>query len=219
MRIRGLLLIPAASVAIYACSDPDPAPSGPPPGYEDVLLEGLVTDEALVSFVQALEKGPPVDDPAQAAIVDWPEDGSKLPRDTPSSFCWRFSGAARLDRGAPAPADRWAALSPGAALSSAPAWTSPLRELLGPPRRALAHGDPFNGVATYLVFSTSAEPRLLRALTGDDVFTPSKEAWDRMAATGETITLRLVSAFFEQNRVTPDGGPFEGATMQFTIAP
>jgi hypothetical protein len=217
MRIRGLLLIPVASVAIYACSDPDPAQSGLPSGYEDVLLEGLVTDEALVAFVQALEQGPPEDDPSQAATVDWPEDGAQLPRDMPSSFCWRFSGSAWLDRGAPI--DRWAGLAPGPAASSASTLMSPLRELLGPPRRALAHGDPFSGIATYLVFSTSAEPRLLRALTGDDVFTPSKEAWDRMAATGEPITLRLVSAFFEQNRVTPDGGPFVGATMQFTIAP
>jgi hypothetical protein len=215
MRLRTLLLVPVASVAIYACSSSDPEPSGPPPGYEDVVLGGEVTDETLVAFVEALEQGAPRDVPSQAATLDWPEDGTQLPASTPPSFCWHIGGAARRDRGAPP--DRWAGLEPVAPPPPAPA-SSPLRELLGPPRGALAHGAPFTGVATFLVLSTDGDPALLRALTSEVAFVPSQEAWDKVAtAASGPITVHLVSAFFEGDRVT-DGGPIEGSTSQITVA-
>ena len=70
MHVRSILLIPLATGAIYACSDADVPATGAPAGYEDVLLEGAVTDETLVAFVQALEKGPPADAPSKSAVFD-----------------------------------------------------------------------------------------------------------------------------------------------------
>jgi hypothetical protein len=239
MRIRSLLLVPLATVAIYAhggCSDGEmPPPSSSPAGYEDVLLEGGPTDETLVAFIQAFEAGPLDDVASQRAIFDWPADGEVLPKTPPTPFCWRFGATARLDapaRGASLDS-AWAAevaplrpLPGAASYRSSTATTSavaivagPLLQLFGPPRRAAAHGTPFSGVGTYVVFSVDGNPKLLRALTGDVQFQPQQAAWDEMAATGKPITVTLVSAIFEQNRVVQEGGPFVGSSITVTIAP
>jgi hypothetical protein len=220
MRARSILLVPLASLAIYACggSDADPPlPAGPPPGYEDVLLEGLVTSEALQSLAQALAQGAPVDGPSMKAIVDWPSNGEELPAYPASSFCWFFGEVARA--GSPADA-RWAGVQPDALIpaKTPDSTASPLRELLGPPRRAFADGQPYTGPATYLVFSTDAEPNLVRALTSRNAFIPSQEVWDTMAAAAAPITLTLATASFDQNRVTPYGAVVAGTKITFTIA-
>lgn len=213
-RFRWLGLLPVASFAIHACSGSDPDQGGAPSGYEDVLLEGEVTDETLEAFAEKLASSSLVEDELQAPVIDWPGQGDKLPKDTPSSFCWRFGPAAHLDH---APGDHaWAALDPRPA-RTASTWARPLLDLLGPPRSALAHGEPFNGIATYLVFSTASNPKLLRVLTSAEEFTPSKEAWGEMAAVGKPIKLSLVAAVFEENRVPQDGGPFAGIGITFTV--
>ena len=220
MRARSILLVPLASLAIYACggSDADPPlPSGPPPGYEDVLLEGLVTGEALQSLAKALAVGPPSGGPAPKAVVDWPANGEKLPAYPPSSFCWRFGELARA--GSPADA-RWAGAQPDALTpeKTPDSTASPLWELLGPPRSAFADGQPYTGPGTYVVFSTDAEPSLVRALTSRNAFIPSQEVWDTMVAVDAPITLTLATASFEQNLVTPYGAVVPGTSITFTIA-
>ncbi len=211
-RLRWVLLLPLASVAIYACSE---TPTEAPVGYDDVGLEGKVTDETLVAFIQALEKGAPKEVASQAAVISAPATGEVLARNPPPSFRWGFGAEAR--RSGPA-LERWAGLD-ATWRPAVMGLVAPLRELLGPPRSALAHGDPYSGIATYLVFSTEANPRLLRVLTSAEELVPSQAAWDEMAKQGKAITLTLVSAIFEQNRVTQDGGPFAGKGITFTIAP
>jgi hypothetical protein len=221
MRVRSILLVPIASVAIYACSDADvaplaPLPSGLPAGYEDVLLEGLMTSESLQSLAQALADGPLEEGASTKAIVDWPADGEALPAYPPASFCWRFGALARA---APPVPYRWVSSAPHELLPrTAPdRAVAPLLELLGPPRSAFAEGQPYTGPGTYLVFSTAAEPKLVRALTSRNAFIPTDEVWDKMAAAGAPITLTLASASFEQNRVTPYGAVMAGTTITFTI--
>jgi hypothetical protein len=95
----------------------------------------------------------------------------------------------------------------------------PLRDFFGPVRSAYAHGDPFTGTATYLVFSTDSDPKLLRVLTSEASYTPDAAAWDKLVAAGKPITLTLTGAEFETNRIAQDGGPYKGSSTQFTIAP
>jgi hypothetical protein len=216
MHIRTIALIPLASAAIYACSSAEEAPVTVPAGYEDVLLLGGVTDEALASFIQARNARLPADKPSQAATIDWPADGEKLQRDPPVSFCWHFGETAQI-RSSPAVSDRWASLTPFAAERPAEL-ASPLRELFGPPRPALAHGAPFSGIATYLVFSTDTDPKLVRVLTSDIAYHPSPAVWEKMSATGKPITLKIVSGFVEENRVPVGEELVAGGTIQFTIS-
>jgi len=100
-----------------------------------------------------------------------------------------------------------------------PSWPAALARLLGPPRAANAHGDPVNGPATFLVFSTKSDAKLFRVFTDKTTFTPSQEAWDQLAAAGSEITLSLVGAELENNRIADGGGPWKGAVTTFTIAP
>ena len=54
---RLLILVPLAVASPYACSDHDHEPAAVS-GYDDVVYEGAVTDEALVSLVAALDQKP-----------------------------------------------------------------------------------------------------------------------------------------------------------------
>lgn len=219
LHIRSLLFVPIASVAIYSCSSHEEDASGPPSGYEDVLLQGAVTDETLVAFSETLAQRGTADVASQKAVFIWPADGEILPKASLPAFNWQIGTTTkRMDS---SPAVRWAGL--GSFMPHAPAepkpFASPLRELLGAPRQAFAHGDPYNGTGTFLVFSTDTNPKLLRIFTSALTFTPSQEAWDAMVATGKPITAILTSAIFEENRIGPDEGPFVGASIKFTIAP
>jgi hypothetical protein len=95
----------------------------------------------------------------------------------------------------------------------------PLAELVGPIRSAEAHGTPFSGTATWVVFSTAANSKLHRVFTSELSHTPLQAAWDTLMAAGAPITVTLVGAIFEDNRLAADGGPFEGSSTTFTIAP
>ena len=211
---QSLLLVPAATALLYACGHDDA--ESLPPGDEDVLLEGNVTDETFLALRGALDQGAPADVPSQAATLDQFADGDTLPRASAPVFTWHFGAAA--SRGSAVRPFRWAGLrlAPERAATQA---SSAFREIFGPVRSAHAHGDPFNGNATYLVFSVDSDPKLVRVFTGATSYTPAQEAWDKMVAAGKPITLTLISAIFEDNRIVPDGGPFTGSTTQFTVAP
>jgi hypothetical protein len=217
MQLRHIFpVVPALAALIYGChDDAEPAAVG------DVVLEGTVTDEAYDAMDVALGGGAPQDDASKAATLDAPADGASLPRATAPTFSWHF-GAGMTER-APLPGhidQRW---SFGPAYQSTKAagidWAAPLRMLLSPVCAAHAHGDPFNGTGTFLVFSTDTTPNLVRVFTSNTTYTPSAEAWGKMTSAGKPITLKLVSAIFESNRVAQDGGPFAGSSTTFTVAP
>jgi hypothetical protein len=224
MRLRSLVLIPFAAALLYACSDEPEATT--PEGYADVLYLGTVTDEALVAFVGALEQGPPADVPAKAPTLDAPTTGAALPKSPAPVFSWHIG--ATSSHNSPVPLhevdDRalWVAPSPAPrAASTSKPWRfiGPLRELFGPVRTAYAHGDPYTGTATYLVFSTGADPKLVRVLTSETSYTPDQASWGKLTSAGTTITLTLMGAEFENNRVVQGGGPFKGSSIQFTVMP
>jgi hypothetical protein len=225
MRIRTLLFVPLASAAIYACSCSAPEPSGPPPGYEDVKLEGLVTTASLTAFVGAFESGPPAEIPSRAPILEWPSDGEKLPRDPPASFCWRFGETTAARAKLPREGSAWTSLDfgPLALITPAPsapfaAIASPLRDLFGSPRPARAAEPPYTGPATYLVFSTDTDPAFLRIFTSDIAYHPTQEVWEQMIAVRKPISLELVSVYVKSDRVLNGDGPAAGTSMQFSIS-
>ncbi len=70
-----------------------------------------------------------------------------------------------------------------------------------------------------LEFSTPSKPQLLRVFSSLDSYTPDAAAWQTLhdAAQGEAITLSLTSATFQNDGLTPNGGPFIGQQLTFTI--
>jgi hypothetical protein len=108
----------------------------------------------------------------------------------------------------PSQASSFTSPEDGAALDPAApptfAWTP-----AGVPR----HGDPVNGAAYYLVFSTSGQPSLLRVFTTEETYAPDAEAWAAVTAPGTPVIVTITSAVFEQNRVAQGGGPWVGPTI------
>jgi hypothetical protein len=73
------------------------------------------------------------------------------------------------------------------------------------------------GQTFLLVFSTPADPKLLRVFTSLTSYTPSAAAWQKLVRAGAPITLSISSATFENDQLTGDGGPHIGQTIQLTI--
>lgn len=215
---RLLFLLPLACAALYGC--PQEETHEPGDEYADVIYGGAATDEAMVSLGSSLDQKPPIEDPARAPVLDTPA-ATSLPADTIVDFTWHFGQAASLR--APLP---WAPAAPapeGPTLlrlaSEARALVGPLADLVGPPRAAHAHGDPLTGTATFLVFSTKSDPKLVRVFTDQTSFTPGQETWDTLAAAGEEITLSLIAADFDANRIADGGDPVQGTKFTFTLTP
>jgi len=210
--LTALVFVPLVAASLYACSD-DTTDTTPPDeelkGYEDVIYEGEVTDEALVSLVSALEQGPK-DDPAQAPTLVSPM--GEVPKTPIPTFTWKIGSTAA--RSTPPTLLRWAEHDSDRA---PPRFTAGLRDLIGPERAAHAHGTPYTGQATWAVFSSASDPKLVRVLTSKTTYTPAAAAWDKIAAAGGTITLTLIGAQFDQNRIATDGGPYKGSATTFTV--
>lgn len=212
---RVLFLLPLACAALYGCPQEETEPENEE--YADVIYGGEATDEAMVALGSALDQKAPVEDAARAPVLDAPTETS-LPRGTIPEFTWHFGASASLHAPLPPAAAPQAPRGPELLRpASAPAWLHPLAELVGPPRAARAHGDPLNGTATFLVFSTSKDPKLVRVFTDQTTFTPGQETWDKLAAAGGEITLSLVAADFDNNRIADGGDPVQGTKLTFTI--
>ncbi|WP_437606012.1 hypothetical protein WMF20_33855 [Sorangium sp. So ce834] len=211
------VLVPAlaalASAAMYvgACGHEDTPAL---PELADVIFEGGATDEAL----DALLAVDPKDEPSQGTVFDAPEDGTSVPGDAAPELTFHVAGAARWTAPGAAPALGFAGARPGAPAAGASPWAE-LGALLGPVRAAQAHGMPINGRAYFLVFSTSGREGLLRVFTTKLSYTPDAAAWDKLRAAGGPITVSVLNAVFENNRIVQGGGPFAGEPVTFSVAP
>jgi len=215
--LRLLTLTALATAALYACgSDETTGGTGGGDSLADVIYAGGTTDEALDQLLAAT----PTNDPSHAANFDAPADGAKLDPNTVPTFSWHIGSAA--SHSIPAPNGLRFALSfdpPRPAWRSPVASLAPLSDVIGPPRAAHAHGAPFNGTGYFIVFSTEKDAKLVRAFTGDLTFTPDATAWDKLKNAGATIKATLTSGIFDNNNLTPDGGPFQGGAITFTVGP
>ena len=218
MRVRPFfLLIPAATALLYACGGPNTQPA-PETVDADVVLEGDVTDETFVAMKSAIDQGQPASSATKSATIEKPADGTSVPRATEPTFTWHVGPQAGLTKETQSRRFVGLDLAPTATQDTGSA-LRPLQELFGPIRSASAHGDPFNGTGTLLVFSTASDATLVRVFTGVTTYTPTKEAWGKITAAGKPISITLISAVFEQDRVVMNGGPFTGSISTFTVAP
>lgn len=210
---RMLFLLPMACAAIYGCEH-DEVVVGPE--LSDVLYEGAATDEALVALDSALDQKDPVTDVTRAPTLDMPTL-AQLPKSLIPTFTWHTGMVTRVSPGQTDAPRR------GLALMQLPETKSALQmgfsELFGPVKAAHAHGDPLVGPAAFLVFSTASDPKLVRVFTSLTSYTPSQATWDKMIAANAEITLSLIGAEFDNNRIADSGGPFQGTKFVFTITP
>jgi hypothetical protein len=157
----------------------------------DVIYEGGATDEALVALVARSASF----NEAEGTRFLEPADGANLPPATPALFAWAVGTVARR---APGLLERGVGLVLGV-------------------REARAHGTPISGRAYFVVFHTPSQPKLLRVFTTALTYTPDGAAWERLAAAGEPITVDIVNAIFEDNRVADGGGPHLGVPLHVTV--
>ena len=196
----------ASLVIAAACSDDtkQPTPDSGADELADVVYVGEATDEALERLLDVAAK----DDPAQYVVIDAPDLSAPLAADTPPTFEYHLASQALH---VPAPRE---------AEPAAPAWQRPLREvlkLLGPPRVAYAHGAPLNGTGYFLELDDARGNTVLRVFTDKNSYAPDAATWKSLAQAPQPLTLEITSAFFEDNDIPADGGPFVGGSFELSI--
>jgi len=196
---------------LASCSSNSNAPTdhhdtGGEQDISNVIYVGGVTDEALVRLLDVAPKH----DARQAVIIDSPDLTAPLAKDSPATFGFHLATEATR--------------SPGLRLRPAGAppakWRRPVQDflrLLAPERIAHAHGVPYNGTAYYLVFTGADSKQVLQVFTAGTSFTPEAVDWQHLTEAPQPVTLEITSAFFEDNSIPADGGPFVGGTFPFRI--
>jgi len=189
------------------------------PELADVIYQGAVTDEAL----EELLAGKAIDNGARAPVVDSPLPSGKLPAATTPTFAWHVGGSSGGGGGAGGGASLSAPSGSRFAQIAAPSRSgsafATLAELLGPERTASAHGTPVSSTGYWLVFSTDSDAKLLRVFTDKVSYQPDATAWKKLQGAGKTITLTIVAGWFDLNKISPDGGPYAGKPVTFTVTP
>ena len=69
----------------------------------------------------------------------------------------------------------------------------------------------------WLVFSSPTHQPLLRVFTTESSYTPDAQAWQKLVTAGEPISLSLTTATFDGALPTPEGGPYRGQLLTFTL--
>jgi len=195
-------------LALASCSsdakDPAKTDTDATLDISSAVYVGGTTDEALERLIDAKLK----DDPNQYVSVDAPDLSEPLSADTPATFEYHLaSQASHAPRVKPAPA-------------AAPAWQRPLRELvklLGPPRVAYAHGVPYNGTGYFLNVRDADASSQLLVFTSKASYTPDAATWQTLADAKQPLELVITSAYFEENDIPSDGGPYVGGSFTFSI--
>ena len=194
---------------LASCSSDAPADHDHPAGQEDitdVIYVGGVTDEALVRLLDVTPKS----DARQAVILDSPDITAPVSKHGAPTF--QFHLASQATR------------APG--LRVRPAGQGPskwqrafhgLVQFISPERIAHAHGTPYNGTAYYLVISDATSKQRLQVFTTATSFTPEAVDWQNLVEAPQPLKLEITSAFFEENDIPADGGPYVGGSFPFQI--
>jgi hypothetical protein len=167
-----------------------------PPTIDDVIYEGVASDEAWVAIAEAT----PTDDSSGWLFA--PTSFARAA--TPPSFTWSRPAGARRQRRTPPleqhderPIEHFA---------------RGLAEFLHPV--AHAHLPPVSGDVYRLVFTIPGDAAPLRVLTTDPSYTPAGSAFTKLGATTGPISLELVRTYLMDNRVME--GPFRLPTITIT---
>jgi hypothetical protein len=204
-------VIVALGVAALAACGEETAPDDGQ-ALADVLYESGAVDEGLESLLAATPK----DDETRAARFLWPSNGEVLSSDTtPLQIWWDLGTMAMMREPASLPSPFVRDVAP-ASLRRAPSFGErALGLLLGGIEEAHAHGTPMSGSGFFLTFATPSNPKLLRVFTKNLGYEPDDAKRTLLTSQTEEITIELVTAEFDQNRIAQDGGPFR--TKPITI--
>jgi hypothetical protein len=82
---------------------------------------------------------------------------------------------------------------------------------------AHAHGTPVNGAAYLVTISSASAPNLVRTFTTTTAYKPSADVLAKLAGAGP-LTVKVVGAQFETNKIPVGGGAFASAPISFTVA-
>jgi hypothetical protein len=219
-RIGIVLLAVVASAMGGACGGSDEAASASGGGgssaqrqHPDVLLEGDATDAAL----DALFAAEPEKAPKRFARIATPLEATVL--DARPTFTWAVvpqGGAMRAPIAPPRGAPALLPLSP----RRAPSFLAELVALVGPERAAFAAPAPFTGTAYLLAVNDAVGAPIVRVFTSEASYTPDDAAWALLREhTGKAITAWVMTADFEADRIAPEGGPFPGPWISFSVSP
>lgn len=179
---------------------------GGQPDISNVIYVGGATDEALERFLD----GTPKSDPRQAVLIDSPDLDAPVSKDGPATFQFHLASEAKRRPGSHStPA--------GASRSTWQRGWHEVLQFLTPERVAHAHGAPYNGIAYYLVFTGADSKPVLQVFTPQTAFTPEAVDWQHLTEAPQPLSLRISSAFFDENSIPADGGPFIGGTFTFRI--
>jgi hypothetical protein len=201
---RRAFLLGAPATLWIGCSSsggtaPDPEPTPPTPvGYDDiadVIYRPGATDEGLLTLLNARA----VTRTSAEPVITAPTEGAELAASMTFTYQAGATARRRIQRG-------------GARDWSLPGW-------LTLERSAFAHGAPMNGDAFFVAFSTTGHPKFMRIFTQDMSYVPTDAEWQHLATAGDTITLTVTRAIYEENRLTEDGGPYVGKPLHFSVVP
>jgi len=219
--LRVLFLCGLTSVGLYGGASCD---SGTDPGttsttsttggtggavaHDVVVYEGDANDEALAAILAV--EGP--NNPTTYTVFDAPTEGTVLPASPAPTFTWHLKTPEKSDAGTDSgafllrtrPPERFASLGP-------------LLDLFGPERAARAHGTPLSGLGYLILFKSEADSDLLRVFTSKTSYTPGPGAMEIFKGVKGVIQAWILTGVFDNNAITPDGGPFRGPWTSFEI--
>ena len=217
LRSAVFALAALSSFALIACGDDASSGSGGSgaSGTADVIYEAEATDEAL----EALLAASPVDNANEAAYLTSPVEGDVLAKASAPTFAWRVGPEATGALFAPSPERFGFTQSPTVRL---PGWAQPsvaslLLGALATAQPAYAHGTPVNGRGYLLVIEDGSGAEVHRVFTLNLEHTPTQAAWDALASKSGPFSVSVLNAIFETNKVVPDGGPFQGPAVSFSV--
>ncbi|MFT3766797.1 MAG: hypothetical protein QM820_14970 [Minicystis sp.] len=186
-----LAFIPLASVGLYggACGHSDQETFE----VDRVIYEGGTSDEPLLVLLSNKATATSTN----GAVFDGPSVEAPLWAWEPATFSWHRDAATSST--APARSSQRTALLDG---------------LVGPVRAARAHGDPLNGEAHFLVFSSPTQS-ILGVFTTKREYTPTAEDWTVLRTAAQPLEVTILSGVFKDSELT--SGPFLGQSLSFSI--
>jgi hypothetical protein len=174
-----------------------------------LVFEGDANDEALAAIMA--KDG--AENPATYAVFDSPAEGAVYPADSTPKFTWHMNGQPGIGGTGGAGGGAFL-LAPAAPARRAS--LGPLLDLFGAERSAAAHGNPVTGLGYLLLFSSDKDAKLLRVFTTNTSYSPSPAAMDILKGVG-TVQVWILTGVFDNNALTPDGGPFRGPWTSFEV--
>ena len=222
--LRVLLLSGLASFGIYggaSCGSGEATGgtsssggTGGAAAADPVVYEGDANDEAYAALTAV--DGPK--DPMTYAVFDTPAEGAVFPADTAPTFTWHLHTVPGTGADAGTDAGAFLLRPAHSARPERLASLGPFLDLFGKERSASAHGNPISGLGYLLLFSTDKDNDLLRVFTTKTTYTPGVGALEIMRGVEGLIQVWILTGVFDNNALTPDGGPFRGPWTSFELS-